>query len=228
MKSKIIIAAALSLTLFNMGCSKSTSTAIITGDVLFVNGCVGATSLNAVVNNTNTASNINFLADAGLYLPVNPSSQVNIAFYKSSTSILISKTEEIQPTNHYSCFAGGSSSAPYITMMGDNLFLPLGVDSVKVRFVNLSPDKLKLNCFAGDQELENNLPITTDTTYQPQFHTILAGSMQLVMQDSTSNTAKALIANQLLSPNHIYTILFTGTSNGFGNNGYTLTTILNL
>ena len=211
MKKLILIALSVSSIGFIAGCSKSNSGPSTKASVMFVHGCAAGTAtvvLNGEIGGAVVAgaSNISFLSNSG-YQNVTQGSGLNLVFEVSGLSPLDSQSVTLTAGSHYTAFASGSITAPGICFTSDDLTAPAS-GFAKVRFVNLSPDHLTTNCFAGSSKLDSAVSFNSCTP----FFQVAAGSIKIGMYDQTNANNSGVITNQSLVAGKIYTFMLTGTS----------------
>ncbi len=210
MKSIFLCTATLVATLLFSACSKNDSATPQSGDVLFINACTNVPFVDVKLNGTITTSTLQFLTATTSYQRFTGG---NVTFFKSGADSILSKGEAADLRSHYSCILGGSLTDPSISFITDDLTPPHGNDSIKIRFINLSPDSLRLNCFANNILLSSNVNCFPGTN-STEFHVIKGGTMPVLMQDNSLPSKNALLMNQYLPAGHIYTVLFTGSNTG--------------
>ena len=222
--NKIFVAAALGLLAF-ASCSKSSTSPANTAGVLFFNGCIpSALAFNADgnVNNSvpNGASGIALLKNT-TYLQVASGSD-SISF-KTSGQLIAGGAMSLATGSSYSAFLGGSGFKPFVLLQSDDLTAPASGDA-KIRFVNLSPDSIMVNCNIATTKYDSNVGYKTITP----FLNVPAGSgLAITLQNQANTAVQALLTGQNLLAGKIYTVVLTGSSALSGTSGLTLTMIGN-
>jgi hypothetical protein len=229
MKNLILISLIASAVFSLNSCSKPSSGPSTNAGVMFVHGCASGTGALDVLATSNGAtvsgaSNIAFLQNSG-YQNLAAGANLNLAFKVTGlNSTLSNGTETLIAGNHYSAFAGGIITNPSFVFSTDDLSPPTS-GNAKIRFVNLSPDTLNLNCYFATLKIDSGVAMNTCSG----FVQIPANSGTLFIQDITNNGYQAQISNQTLSAGKIYTALFTGTHSATGGSPsvFTITLITN-
>ena len=190
-------------------CKKSDNSATNYGQIMFVNGCAGATGVNINVNvnstNETAATNMAFLANAG-YQSVTAGTSIGMSYILVSTgTTLTSGTGTLTMGNSYSAFAGGSVTAPSFVFTSDDLTPPVS-GYAKVRFINLSSDSLNVSCYIGSKALYTGVGYTACTP----FAEITDTTANVLLQDPAHPTSLAQLSGQAFAGG-IYTVMLTGT-----------------
>jgi len=207
-------------------CKKKETAPATTANVMFVNGCAGASNIDVSVSGTKlaAASNLAFLKNSG-YKAVT-SGAVPIAFSLTATGTpLINGSGSLTTGSNYSVFAGGlvSGTSTCFVFANDDLAAPAS-GMAKVRFVNLASDSLRVNCFIGTKKIDSNVSITAIT---PFYSITAATGATVLLQDPSAPTKLAQITGQNFAAGKIYTLMLTGASSGTGVSALTLTLINN-
>lgn len=226
MKKYIFLFISVSCLLF--ACSKKNDTSSNNAMVMFVNGCIPASSIPFSVDgyiNTSSvsgATNIALLKNSS-YKNV-PQGTDSVSFAVTGNPIGGIKSTTLTTGNHYTAFLGGSSYSNCFIFTTDDLTVPPSGFS-KVRFVNLCTDNLNLNCFIGSTKVDSNVGYSTATT----FFQIAASTSAVLMQDPLFPTkmASPISPAPVFASGKIYTIMLTGSSVNTGNTGLTYTIIAN-
>ena len=202
-------------------CHKSAAPAG-SADVMFVNGCLYASSVGAKANyvSIDGASGINFLANSG-YSYVAAGQGVNLTFFDGSGSF-ISKAVDMTGGRHYSAFAGGEAGSPVYLFTEDDLTAP-APGNAKIRFVNLSPDNINETGVVNDTIVAQNVTLSTASS----FYEVRAAASYITIFDPANKNITVQADSVALGAGRIYTVLLTGTSAGTGTNGLTFTVINN-
>lgn len=203
------------------GCSKS-SAPLNSANILFVNGCISASSVGVKANNTSItgATDIPFLANSS-YRYVTAGADVYLTFYSGNP--FASRTVNITASDDYSAFIGGSLSAPIYLFTTDDLTPPES-GNAKVRFVNLSPDNINESVAANDTLVAQGIATNTISTY---YQVAQGGYFMKAFDPGNRNT---IISGDtvVLVAGKIYTVMLTGTLADSGTtSGLVLTVIHN-
>jgi hypothetical protein len=218
MKKTFVVLYAILFVLSFGACKKNDTTLHANSALMFVNCCVGAPPLDASQNGTGlpNAQNLGYLSNSG-YQSITSGTGINLAFVNSDGSVLTSQvTDRINTNSYYSVFASGSVTEPSILITSDNLLKPAS-GMAKIRFVNLSPDKLSLTCTSNGTQLLSGVDYQTVTA----FYELPAATINLLLQDQNTPARKAQLGTAF-SAEKIYTVVFAGTTPN-----YTLTVINN-
>ena len=211
------------------GCSKSSSSAPATNaSVMFVHGCASGTgtiNLAAYDNGAavNNASNLAFLANSG-YQNIKAGSGISLSFSVTGLGGLDTGIVNLSVGSSYTAFAGGSVTKPTFVLASDDLSLPTA-GYAKVRFVNLSPDGVNIQCYVNGAAVDSSLPPMSASSFYDVAATVSNVKIQAFEPLITNS---AVIASQALAAGKIYTFMFTGTNGATtGSSALTLTAINN-
>ncbi len=221
-KANVLLAAVLLITLAT-GCTKS-SAPLNSANVMFVNGCLAASSVSVKANNTNVdgASSIGFLTGSA-YKYVTAGNGVNLTFYLDYAGTpFTNRTVNLAAPNHYSVFIGGSVASPLYVFATDDL-TPPSKGNAKVRFVNLSPDNINETVTANDSIILQGVNLNNVSAFQQ----LRAGKYALGMFDPANADATTTTDSTEILAGKIYTILLTGSQLYTGASDLTLSFINN-
>ncbi len=204
------------------GCTKS-SAPLNSANVMFVNGCVSASSVSVKANSASVdgASGIPFLGYSG-YQPVTAGSGVNLTFFLSSGVAFANRAVNIAAPNHYSAFVGGDIANPTYVFTTDDL-TPPSKGNAKLRFVNLSPDNISETITANDSIVAQGFGPDSVSA----FYLLRAGKYALGMFDPRNDSISTTTDSLVFTSGKIYTVMLTGTQLGSGATGLVLTTTKN-
>ena len=199
-----------------------------TAKAMFMNTVLNSDTLRVKINDTiqSSVAGMTYLKNS-TYQSVRAGSNVKTTFYFTSTGSTVAETTQAMTANsNYSYFAGGIVTAPFIVSSQDDLTTPAS-GKAKVRFVNLSPDEMLVDCHVGTgstSKIESGIAYKTISN----FKEVDAGSnLPIQMNDKDIITLKAEIPNQNLIAGKIYTFVLTGTENGSGSAVLKLTAVQN-
>lgn len=190
--------------------------------VSFVNGCVGAGKIDAKVNAgaIQNAAGVDF-QKASPYVYVLSGSSIDISYYLSGGLLLTSGKANLSYGVHYSAFAGGRVTSPFLVVTTDDLAAP-SANSCKVRFVNLSPDTLHYDVALGP----NTIAMDIASGNYSVFSSIVAGTYELKAGQPSNISSFLSGGTQTLAAGKIYTIILTGTQQSAGSSASPKLTLL--
>lgn len=224
---KKIIVAILSIATIGTiaSCKKSDDSSPTTARMMFFNGTIAASGIDATVNSTKVsgATNIAFLNKTG-YIDV-PVGSVPVGYLLNTTQTnLISSPQNLTAGANYSAFAGGIITTPSLVFTSDDLTAPSS-GNAKIRLINLSPDGLNENVYIGS----NNTALISGVAAQTgsAFAETSAGTVKITVQDPTKPTQQVALNSQPLASGKIYTIILTGSSVSSGTSALSLTVLNN-
>lgn len=233
MKNTLLSFCAISIVFFAASCSKKSSpkpkpTPPATAQVLFFNGCPGAGSIMASVNDTvhSGDSSIAFIATTG-YQGFTPSSAAPVAFILPSTGItLASATIGLTVNNNYSVYAGGIITSPALVWTSDDLSAPSS-GMTKIRFVNLSPDTLNESLYLSSGGTTTTIDSNISFKGTTSFVQVAGGTYKVVAQDPKNLGSAVTLNSETFASGGIYTIILLGTQSGSGSSALGLSIIAN-
>jgi len=206
------------------GCSKNNDTPSNAASVAFVNGCAGATGVDAKVNNAvvSGAANIALWGNSG-YKSVASGAGVDIAYFLTNVGTPVSsQSVSLTAGLHYTAFASGLLTAPSFLLVTDDLAAPAS-NKAKVRFVNLSPDAMSVTATAQTTEFASGITSLRVSS----FYAITAGAYEIKAGDPSKIATIVTSGTQQLSAGKIYTVMLTGTLAGTGQSALKLTLLNN-
>lgn len=203
------------------GCKKKDSVPENSATVMFVNGCA-ATPVDAKVDDVNVSGALNLAyTNYSGYKYIKSGSSVKLAYYITNLGTFItSGNYNVTTGKYYSAFAAGLITNPSLVFTEDDMTVP-AASSAKIRFINLSPDDLRITA-----NVDNNI-IDTAITFKKVtgFMNVTAGTYNLKAGDpSNINTVQALSA-KTLAAGKIYTMMLTGSGSSTGESALKLTLI---
>ncbi|HYK57525.1 MAG TPA: DUF4397 domain-containing protein [Flavisolibacter sp.] len=209
--------------LFASSCSKKDKTPPNSAAVTFVNGCAG-TKIDAKVNGANVqnAQAINF-QKASPYVYVTAGNNINVAYYITDLGTpLINRSTNFAVNGHYSVFAGGLVTTPFMLFTTDDFSSP-ATNSSKVRFVNLSPDSLSFDVAVGSTKVASGVSVADASGFTP----VIAGTYEIKAGQPNNISSFISGGQQQFAAGKIYTIILTGTQSGTGVSALKLTLLTN-
>lgn len=220
---KKILLFVFSAGLFASSCSKKDKTPPNSAAVTFVNGCAG-TTIDAKVNGANVqnAQAINF-QKASPYVYVTAGNNVNVAYYVTNLGApLVNGNTSFAINGHYSAFAGGLVTTPYLVFTVDDFTNP-PANSAKVRFVNLSADTLTFDAAVGSTNVASGVSIARASG----FTNVIAGTYDIKAGEPGNLGSTLFATQQQFAAGKTYTIILTGTQSGTGPSALKLTLLNN-
>ena len=226
MRKILLSLTVVAVTLGFTACKKKSDPAPTNANVMFVNGCAGATNIDAHVSGktVNGATNIAFMKNSG-YKQVAAGASLPVEFYLTGLGTqLNTSTQTLAIGAYYSVYSAGIVTNTSLVFTTDDLTAPTMTGKAKVRFINLSSDNLNTSCYIGSTKLDSNVASKSYTS----FHEVAEGSsLKVAMIDQTILTNSGQITGQTLSAGKIYTFMLTGAASGTGSSALTLTVINN-
>ena len=215
----------LCLAVFVMaGCTKS-SAPLNSANIMFVNGCLSATTVGVEANNTSVtgATELPFLTNSG-YRYVTAGNGVYLTFFLGGKgSPFASQTENITASDNYSAFIGGAVGVPEYVFTADDL-TPPSSGNAKLRFVNLSPDNINESVAANDTLIAQGVGNNSVSG----FSEIAKGAYFITAFDPYNRNTVVQGDSMVFLAGKIYTIMLSGTLADSGStSGLTLTVIKN-
>ena len=186
-------------------CKKSVNDTPPSVAVMFVNGCAATTNVIPSAHGSYIADGSMHYLDNTVYFTTPAGENVSLACTENGNS-LAGTSVTLDANEHYSAFLGGTIISPFLVVTRDNLLKP-ATGKTGVRFVNLSPDKLELNCSYGGTKLISGVQSQMVT----QFFDAEPGSFSVSMADKIITTA-AVSGGLLFSESRLYTVVFAGKS----------------
>ena len=206
------------------GCSKS-SAPLNSANVMFVNGCLDAPSVNVIANHQGISglAAIPFLTNTG-YTYVTAGSGVTLTFSlaNSSGTPFASRSVNMVASGHYSAFAGGVVSDSIYLFTVDDLTPPSN-GTAKMRCVKLSPDNIAEKITVNDTFITEGITLNTASPY----FQIRQGYSYIKVFDPTRSGRTIITDTVYMAPGKIYTYMLTGTATGALTDSLLLTPILN-
>lgn len=194
-------------------------------NIMFVNACVGAESVNGKVRDTvaPSASNIAFLNNTG-YVQVAPSANAKLSFSQSSTNLsLDSLNTTLEVNKSYSAFITGTINKPSALVLGDDLTGPSS-GKAKIRLVHVSNDTLKLTASVDQQEIASNIAFEQASGF---VEVTPSANAKITVGDPNVFSQILVLDNQNIQAGKIYTVIKTGIQGGTNNANYKLSLITN-
>lgn len=204
-------------------CKKNNTPAPTTANVMFMNGCSGATSVDVSsgINKVAGATNIAFEKNSG-YKSLNAGTD-SMAFILSSLGTpLKTSTQSLTAGNSYSAFLGGIITNPTFIFLNDDLSSPPS-GYAKIRFVNLTTDDSLMTAYAGATVIASNVGYQGYTS----FMQVPAGPYVIKAGETNNIGTVVATGTQQLGSGNIYTVVMTGTVNGSGSSAFAITIITN-
>lgn len=195
-----------------------------TARAMFMNTVLNSDTLKVKINDTNQTSvaGMTYLKFSA-YVNVRAGNGVKTTFYFPSTGTsLASISQNMTANGTYSYFAGGLITAPFIISSSDELTAPT-TGKAKVRFVNLSPDNMVVDCYVGTNKLEDDMSYKNISS----FKEVDPGTLNVLVSNTDNITLKGEINGLNIVSGKIYTFVFAGTQNGSGTSALKLTMINN-
>ena len=196
-------------------CKKSNSGAS-GANVMFINACTAGITpvyLDADDSNTNKAilSGLHYHDTLG-YQQVTPGSGITLSFVQHGLNKLCSHNADLAAGSHYSAFAGGSVVQPRFVFLTDDLTAP-DTNAAKIRFVNLSPDSIKVSCYVNEIRIAKDLIYPGNT---PFVNTKIPATTKVyvVYETALTDTIFACYGDDELYAGTIYTFVLSGSDSG--------------
>ena len=206
MKNILLSFSILAVILFS-ACKKTYSPPADSGYVMFVNGCVGG-------GNLFTATKSNSIPGAGGSLPGTVAFQGcskyqsvlqgmdSMFFIFSGLDTLAAGTASVTDGYYYSQFVGGTPANPLLLFISDDLSVP-DIRMAKIRFVNLSSDKLSETVSAGTTIFATGIPHQSASS----FFQIASGAYTITASDPSETNSAVSTGTVQLNTGKIYTVM---------------------
>jgi hypothetical protein len=221
MKTRLVLSAGFSLFAI-AACNKSNSSSSSNASILFVNGCVGATSTSLTANGTAlaNASNIPYLGNSGYQSA--PTGAVTLNATLTGVGTLGSISNNLYANDTYSVFECGTVLADSVFMVYDNMPSPSGLYAY-VRLVNTSSDTSATAITAA----VGNTVVGSNTAYAAvsAWTQVSSGSYSLTAFNVNSPGNVATLSGANINAGNFYTLVYSGNSNQ--SVGFKLTLISN-
>lgn len=196
---------------------------------IVINASPDAPDMDVSYNKILLEDSLPFGSYTGAYTEVNPGI-TNIILMSTGTSTeLINTNVEMQPGKAYSLFAIDSLNNIRLTAVSDTFMLP-PVDSVKLRFLNFSP-----NSSSVDFSIAQDTILFSNRTFNDQennstlnkFISLKSGVYNFEVRNSTDSTILHSMPGISLESGRVYTIYVRGFSGGTGVEAFTTSMIIN-
>jgi len=222
MKTFLNIAGASLIALTLSCCKKSNDTPSNTASLMVVNGTVGVAGIDATVGGAvmGNGNNLTYGRNTG-YQNVASGSQTIAMSIDGLTTSFASSTESMAVGSHYSAFAGGFVSSPFVVFTTDDVTPVSG--EAKVRFVNLSPDGFSAKCYVNYALIDSNVNVTDVTS----FAQVPPSSSANIGVTYTGSTSPLQLDPVTLVGGKVYTVVISGSSSGGSSYPLTMSLINN-
>jgi hypothetical protein len=203
-------------------CSKSNSSASSNASILFVNGCVGATSTSLTVNGSalSNAGNIAYLGNSGYQSVAVGSVTLNASL--TGVGTLGSIAANLTANHTYSVFECGTVLADSVIFV-DDAMPPASGSYAYVRLVNASSDTSAkaITAAVGNNVVGANVAYAAVSGWTQ----VSPGTWSLTAFNVNSPGNVATLSGMAINAGNYYTLLYTGNSNQTV--GFKLTVISN-
>ncbi len=202
------------------GCSKAPDQR---ANVMFVNGCAGSNKIYAWANKTKVigAVNIDYTKSSNYQKLASGRFGVNF-YYSSNADSLCGGSLLFNVGDHYTLYAGGTTTAPTFVVTTDDL-TPPAAGNARIRFINLTNDVTTEDFTVGSQTVVTGLTNGTCSS----FYDVTAGTY-LVKATGPWTWADSVSDSMRLEAGVLYTAMLTGSqSASTGSTVLTLSLIAN-
>jgi hypothetical protein len=210
MKTKLASVFAGCALLAMSACSKSNSSASSNASIVFVNGCVGATSTSLTVNGTalSNASNVAYLGNSGYQSVATGSVTLNASL--TGVGTLGTIAANLSTSHTYSFFECGTVLADSVILVDDAMPSPSG-GYAYVRLVNASSDTTAkaITAAVGNNVVGANVAYAAVSSWTQ----VSSGTYSLTAFNVNSPGNVATLSGTTINAGNFYTLLYTGNSN---------------
>ena len=209
MKTFLNMTGALLLALTLSCCKKSDNTPSNSASLMVVNATVGTPAIDATVGGSaiGNGNNLSYGRNTGYQNVAAGSETIAMAIHGLTTSFA-SSTESITVGGHYSAFAGGFVTSPFVVFAIDDVTPVSG--EAKVRFVNLSPDGISAKCYVNYSLVDSNVNAMDVSS----FVQVPPSSSANIGVTYTGSTSPLQLSAVTLLGGKAYTIVISGSSSG--------------
>lgn len=210
MKTKLALLSAGCALLTMAACSKSNSSSSANASILFVNGCVGATSTSLTVNGTAlpNAANIAYLGNSGYQSVAGGAVTLNATLTGVGTLGTISTS--LNPNSTYSVFECGTVLADSVIIVPDAMPTASGLYAY-VRLANTSSDTTAkaITAAVGNTVVGSNVAYAAVSGWTQ----VPSGSYSITAFNVNSPGNVATLSATNINAGNFYTLLYSGNSN---------------
>lgn len=193
-----------------MACDKDKNNLNGSANVMAVHAATDAKSANFFLDNTKMTNNPISYGENTAYVSV--ASGKRKASFKGgeNNDVLVSNSVTLENKKNYTVFFAGTVAAPEVFNLEDDLKAP-SAGKARVRFVNLSPDEIKL-----DIKLKAGEKLATARGYKSasNFMEVDPGNLTYEVLNNTDNSVVFTTPEFNIQQGKSYTIWIKGSKNG--------------